>query len=54
MRKKTAEKETAKKEKQINNQIKRKKNFELENITSQVGLKILTTPSTDFPLAYRD
>ena len=49
MPKKTAEKETVKKDKQINNQIKRKrKHFELENEASQVGLKILTRPSTDF------
>ena len=55
MPKKTAEKETVKKDKQINNQIKRKrKHFELENEASQVGLKILTRPSTDFPLAYGD
>ena len=53
MPKKTEEKETVKKDKQINNQIKRKgKHFELENEASQVGLKILTRPSTDFQLAY--
>ena len=41
MPKKTAEKETVKKDKQINNQIKRKrKHFKLENEASQVGLKI--------------
>ena len=46
-------KETVKKDKHINNQIKSKrKHFELENETSQVGIKILTRPSTDFPLAY--
>ena len=40
MPKKIAEKETIKKEKQINNQIKRKrKHFELENEASQVGIK---------------
>ena len=55
MPKKTAEKETVKIEKQINNQIKRKrKHLEFENEESQVKLKILTRPSTDFPLAYRD
>ena len=55
MPKKTAEKETVKKDKQINNQIKRKrKHFEFENEASQVGLKILTRPSTDFPVAYGD
>ena len=55
MPKKTAEKETVKKYKQINNQIKRKrKNFELENVASQVGLKILIRLSTDFPLANGD
>ena len=54
MTKKTAEKESVKKDKQINNQIKRKrKHFELDNEASQVGLKILTSPSTDFPLAYK-
>ena len=37
MPKKTAEKETVKNDKQINNQIKRKrKHFELENEVSQV------------------
>ena len=52
MPKKTAEKETVKKDKQINNQIKRKRiHFELENEASQVGLKILTRPSTVFKLA---
>ena len=51
MPKKTAEKETVKKDKQI--KMKRKQ-FELENEASQVGLKILTRPSTDFPLAYGD
>ena len=41
MPKKTTEKETVKKDKQINNQIKRKrKHLELENEASQVGLKI--------------
>ena len=55
MPKKTAEKETVKKDKQINNQIKRKgKHFELENEASQVGFKILTRPSTDFPVVYGD
>ena len=55
MPKKTTEKETVTKDKQINNQIKRKtKHFELENEASQVGLKILTRPSTDFPVAYGD
>ena len=55
MPKKTAEKETVKKDHQINNLIKRKrKHFELENEASQVGLKILTRPSTDFPVAYGD
>ena len=44
-----------KKEKQINNQIKRKrKQFELENEISQAGLKILARPSTDFLLVYGD
>ena len=55
MSKKTAEKETIKKEKQINNQTKRKrKHFELENEASQVGLKVLIRPSTNFPLVYKD
>ena len=55
MPKKTAEKETVKKDKHIYNQIKRKrKHFELENEASQVGLKILIRPSTDFPLTYGD
>ena len=59
MPKKTAEKETVKKDNQINNQInnqikRKRKHFELENESSQVGLKILTRPSTDFPVAYGD
>ena len=41
MPKKTAKKETIKKGIQVNSQIKRnRKQFELENETSQVGLKI--------------
>ena len=55
MPRKTVEKETVKKEKQINNQIeKKRKQFELENETSQVELKILTRPSTDFPFVFGD
>ena len=55
MPKKTEEKETVKKDKQINNQIKRKtKHFELEKEANQIGLKILTRPSIDFPVAYGD
>ena len=51
MAKKTAEKETVKKDKQSNNQInKKRKHFELENKVSQVGLKILARPYTDFRL----
>ena len=51
MSKKTAEKETVKKEKKINKQTKRKrKHFDLENWASQAGLKNLTRPSTDFRL----
>ena len=30
----------------------KRKHFEIENEASQVGLKILTRPSTDFPLSY--
>ena len=53
MPKKTERKKTVKKDKQINNQIQRKrKHFELEDEASQVGFKNLTIPSTDFPLAY--
>ena len=53
MPKKRTEKETIKKKK-INNQIKRKrKHFELVNEASQIELKILIRPSTNFPLAYR-
>ena len=49
------EKETIKKEKQIYNQIKRKrKHFEFENETSQVEIKILTRSSTDFLPIYGD
>ena len=52
MPKKKAEKETVKKDKQINYKIKRRrKGFELENKASQLEFKILTRPSTDFPLA---
>ena len=52
MTKKTIEKETVKKEKQINNQIKKKrKHFEIENEASQKGIRILIRPSIDFPLA---
>ena len=48
-------KEKIKKEKQNNNQIKREsKHFELENEAGQLGIKILTRSSTDFPLAYKD
>ena len=55
MPKKTDEKETVKKDKQINNQSKRKrKHFELENKASHVGPKILARPSTDFLLVYGD
>ena len=55
MPKKTAEKETVKKDKHIYNQINRKrKHFELENEASQVVLKIIARSSTYFPLTYGD